>query len=71
LYTAEEAVIGAGNFASSTGIYRRNFNGLIDEIRMSDEPLTPAQFLSPAAAPPPGGYDNSTGGHDVIIDFTP
>lgn len=71
LYTGEEGVIGAANYLnSSTGQFRRNFNGRIDEVRLSDEPLTPSHFLAPPPTPPPGGYGNNTGGHDLIIDFS-
>lgn len=39
--------IGAGNFATAngTGEFRRNFIGFIDEVRISDEALSPSQFL--------------------------
>ena len=70
LFNSEEAVVGAGNFGSSAGPFRRNFNGLLDEIRLSDEALTPAQFQIPPPILPPGGYGNNSGGHDLIIDFT-
>jgi hypothetical protein len=44
-YTTYPMYIGAGNYGSPTDFYRRNFAGKIDEVRMSDVALTPADFL--------------------------
>jgi hypothetical protein len=51
-YTTEPFLIGAGNFGGPTHQWRRNFDGLIDEIRISDRVLSPEEFLAP---PPPEG----------------
>ena len=53
-YGAEPLYIGAGNFGNDpngTGDYRRNFDGLIDEVRISDAALDPSQFLTAATIP--------------------
>jgi hypothetical protein len=43
----EPLYIGAGNYNLSAGqTYRRNFVGLIDEVRISDTALTPDKFLN-------------------------
>jgi hypothetical protein len=45
-------LIGAGNYLGDpSGAFRRNFDGLIDEVRISDEALTPSQLL-PAVPEP-------------------
>ena len=46
-YTSGPLVIGAGNFGTPGGVFRRNFDGLLDNVRLSDEPLAPAQFIVP------------------------
>ena len=46
-YSSNDLVIGASNFNTSTGTgaFRRNLDGLIDEVRLSDEALSPSQML--------------------------
>lgn len=44
-YSNDELVIGAGNFNAFDDEWRRNFGGLIDEVRLSNEALGPGQFL--------------------------
>ncbi len=57
-YDAAQAnpfVIGAGNFGGNpAGQFRRNFGGDIDEVRLSNQALTPAEFLAPVAPLPAG-----------------
>jgi hypothetical protein len=45
-YGNQPLYIGAGNFNGSTGSFRRNFDGHIDEVRLSSVALMPAQFLN-------------------------
>jgi len=52
---ANPFVIGAGNFGGNpNGSFRRNFGGDIDEVRLSDQALTPSGFLAPVAPLPSG-----------------
>ena len=46
-YGNQPLFIGAGNFLMPT--YRRNFDGHIDEVRISASALTPPEFLAPAS----------------------
>jgi hypothetical protein len=44
--------IGAGNLTGAdTGVFRKNFDGQIDEFRIIPAPLPPSQFLAPAFVP--------------------
>jgi hypothetical protein len=57
-YGTEALLIGAGNFGNDpngTEMFRRNFDGAIDEIRISDAELAPTQFLpaGPVIVTPP------------------
>ncbi len=54
-YGTHPLYIGAGNFATSsgTGSWRRNFVGLIDEVRISDEALSLQEFLNAGDVTPP------------------
>ena len=50
--------IGAGNYGADpngVGIYRRNFDGLIDEVRISSAALSPSQFLNAPVTVPEAG----------------
>lgn len=57
--------IGIGNVQS--GNYNEYFNGLIDEVRISDQALTPAQFLSEAIIPGDANLDGKVDFSDVLI----
>ena len=48
LFTGAPLIIGAGNFNTpdGTGTHRRNFIGNIDEVRISNQALDPADFLN-------------------------
>ena len=53
-YSTNDLVVGAANYSSYTDTYRRNFDGLIDEVRLSDEALGTDGFLaSPQIVPSP------------------
>ena len=45
-YGDQPLYIGAGNFNGPTGSFRRNFDGQIDEVRISSAALTTSQMLS-------------------------
>ena len=45
-YGDQPLYIGAGNFSGVASAFRRNFDGFIDEFRLSSAALTPAQFLT-------------------------
>lgn len=49
-YGDQPLYIGAGNFNGTTSSFRRNFDGQIDELRISSAALTPPEFLAPALA---------------------
>lgn len=48
LHGSAPFLVGAGNFATpaGTGTFRRNFQGDIDEVRVSDVALTSTQFIA-------------------------
>jgi len=50
-YAGNDLVIGAGNYLNDPGgEFRRNFNGLIDQVTLTDGPV------DPVAIPTPGSY---------------
>ncbi len=51
-YGDQPLYIGAGNFSGSTSAFRRNFDGKLDELRISDAALSPSEFLSDLTAVP-------------------
>lgn len=38
-------LIGSGNFGGASSVFRRNLDGWVDEVRLSDSALQPSQFL--------------------------
>jgi hypothetical protein len=50
-YAGNDLVIGAANYLNDPGgPFRRNFNGLIDQVTLTDGPV------DPVAIPTPGSY---------------
>ncbi len=65
-YGDQPLYIGAGNFLGPGSSYRRNFDGYIDEFRLTSAALTPAEFLAPATVTVPTHHTsawNSTTGN--------
>ena len=57
--------IGIGNVAS--GNYNEYFNGLIDEVRISDQALVPTQFLSAGSMPGDANRDGKVDFSDLLV----
>ncbi|MBK1828698.1 LamG domain-containing protein [Haloferula rosea] len=38
-------LVGSGNFAGSTSVFRRNLDGWVDEVRLTNTTLSPSEFL--------------------------
>ena len=56
--------LGIGNLQSAT--YSEYFNGLIDEVRLSDQALSPSQLLSAPAIPGDADRDGVVGFDDLV-----
>jgi len=66
-YTGFPLYIGAGNYGSGgTDFFRRNFAGLIDEVRFSSGALSPGQFLVPNCPGDING-DNQVDDADFVL----
>ena len=57
--------IGIGN--TQSGSYNEYFNGLIDEVRISDQALLPWQFLSAGSIPGDANRDGKVNFSDLLI----
>ena len=58
-YGTDALYIGAGNFSGDNGTYRRNFNGYIDAVRITDNALSANELFSASQVPEPASIVSS------------